>query len=95
LFLLCADLPKHFAQSFGCSIVASVICVLGVFAGIWHFTFADLPSYQRLAANVFFASPPTSTYEEALRHFERAESIQVCFTLSFCPFSGEMQQKCD
>jgi len=47
--------------------------------GVWHFSFADMPSYQRLAAKAIFGTPPSSTYEEALRHFEKAEAIQPGF----------------
>ncbi|XP_054716619.1 regulator of microtubule dynamics protein 1-like [Uloborus diversus] len=43
--------------------------------GEWCFTFADMPWYQRKAAAAIFASPPTSTYEEALQFFEKAEQI--------------------
>ncbi|KAI6202989.1 hypothetical protein M3Y94_00504500 [Aphelenchoides besseyi] len=50
--------------------------------GMWHFAFADLPGYQRLVAKAIFGSPPTSTYEEALRHFERAEAISPKFCSS-------------
>lgn len=47
--------------------------------GMWHFAFADMASYTRLAARAIYATPPSSTYEEALHHFERAEAIQVIF----------------
>uniref|UniRef100_A0A9L0RJY7 Regulator of microtubule dynamics protein 1 n=1 Tax=Equus caballus TaxID=9796 RepID=A0A9L0RJY7_HORSE len=41
--------------------------------GIWCYTFAEMPWYQRRMANVLFAAPPSSTYEEALGYFHRAE----------------------
>ncbi|XP_041513113.1 regulator of microtubule dynamics protein 1 isoform X2 [Microtus oregoni] len=41
--------------------------------GIWCYTFAEMPWYQRRIAKVLFANPPTSTYEEALKYFHRAE----------------------
>lgn len=47
--------------------------------GEWCFTFADMPWYQRKVASAIFASPPTSTYEEALKYFERAEEISPLF----------------
>jgi tetratricopeptide (TPR) repeat protein len=50
--------------------------------GIWHFSFADLPTYQRLAAKAIFGTPPSSNYEEALRHFERAEAISPNFYIT-------------
>ncbi|KAK0424386.1 hypothetical protein QR680_008649 [Steinernema hermaphroditum] len=47
--------------------------------GVWHFTFADMPYYTRLAAKAIFGTPPSSTYEDALKNFERAEFIQPNF----------------
>ncbi|OQV21931.1 Regulator of microtubule dynamics protein 1 [Hypsibius exemplaris] len=47
--------------------------------GYWHYSFADLAWYQRKAAEAFFASPPTSTYSEAIRCFEHAEQVQPNF----------------
>eukprot|EP00047_Mylnosiga_fluctuans_P005535 m.241077 g.241077 ORF g.241077 m.241077 type:complete len:327 (-) comp13780_c0_seq1:31-1011(-) len=47
--------------------------------GLWCFTFADLPWYQAKAAAAFFATPPSSTYQEALAHFDGAESIEPGF----------------
>nr|KAF6426815.1 regulator of microtubule dynamics 1 [Molossus molossus] len=41
--------------------------------GIWCYTFAEMPWYQRRIANMLFAAPPSSTYEEALGYFQRAE----------------------
>ncbi|KAK1332191.1 hypothetical protein QTO34_007877 [Cnephaeus nilssonii] len=32
--------------------------------GIWCYTFAEMPWYQRRIANMLFAAPPSSTYEE-------------------------------
>ena len=57
--------------------------------GVWHFTFADMPSYTRLAAKAIFGTPPSSTYDEALRHFERAEAIQPGFYKSNSFYLGE------
>ncbi|MGH0141787.1 UNVERIFIED_CONTAM: hypothetical protein FKN15_074612 [Acipenser sinensis] len=41
--------------------------------GLWCFAFAELPWYQRKIAAMLFASPPSSTYEEALGYFLKAE----------------------
>ncbi|KAF6100935.1 regulator of microtubule dynamics 1 [Phyllostomus discolor] len=41
--------------------------------GVWCYTFAEMPWYQRRIANMLFAAPPSSTYEEALGYFQRAE----------------------
>ncbi|KAH7726668.1 Protein F33H2.6 [Aphelenchoides avenae] len=61
--------------------------------GVWHFTFADMPSYQRLAAKAIFGTPPSSTYEEALRHFERAESIQPGFYTANQYYLGQVYER--
>ncbi|XP_020501047.1 regulator of microtubule dynamics protein 1 isoform X1 [Labrus bergylta] len=47
--------------------------------GYWCFAFAELPWYQRKVAAVIFASPPTSTYEEALAFFLKAEEVDPNF----------------
>ncbi|XP_078587511.1 regulator of microtubule dynamics protein 1-like isoform X1 [Branchiostoma floridae x Branchiostoma japonicum] len=47
--------------------------------GLWCFTMADLPWYQRKIASVIFATPPTSTYDEALGYFLQAESVDPGF----------------
>ncbi|GAU88827.1 hypothetical protein RvY_01454 [Ramazzottius varieornatus] len=47
--------------------------------GYWHYSFADLAWYQRKAAAAFFATPPTSSYEEAIKYFEQAETVQPNF----------------
>ncbi|XP_054564682.1 regulator of microtubule dynamics protein 1 isoform X2 [Eptesicus fuscus] len=41
--------------------------------GIWCYTFAEMPWYQRRIASMLFAAPPSSTYEEALGYFQKAE----------------------
>ncbi|XP_013404794.1 regulator of microtubule dynamics protein 1 [Lingula anatina] len=47
--------------------------------GYWCFLFADLPWYQQKIASVIFTTPPTSTYEEALKFFLEAERIDPGF----------------
>ncbi|XP_066234887.1 regulator of microtubule dynamics protein 1 isoform X2 [Saccopteryx leptura] len=47
--------------------------------GIWCYTFAEMPWYQRRIANMLFAAPPSSTYEEALGYFQRAEQVDPNF----------------
>uniref|UniRef100_A0A0B6ZQN6 Regulator of microtubule dynamics protein 1 n=2 Tax=Arion vulgaris TaxID=1028688 RepID=A0A0B6ZQN6_9EUPU len=47
--------------------------------GVWCFLFADMSWVQRKAASLLFASPPTSTYEEALEHFKNAEETTPGF----------------
>ncbi|XP_055964726.1 regulator of microtubule dynamics protein 1 [Sorex fumeus] len=47
--------------------------------GIWCYTFAEMPWYQRRIAKMLFATPPSSTYEEALGYFQRAEQVDPNF----------------
>ncbi|CAB3240541.1 unnamed protein product [Arctia plantaginis] len=47
--------------------------------GEWCFQIAELPWHQRKIANVLFASPPHSTYEDALDYFLKAESVKPRF----------------
>nr|KAF6405602.1 regulator of microtubule dynamics 1 [Rousettus aegyptiacus] len=47
--------------------------------GIWCYTFAEMPWYQRRVARMLFAAPPSSTYEEALSYFQRAEQVDPNF----------------
>ncbi|NWJ09859.1 RMD1 protein, partial [Crypturellus undulatus] len=47
--------------------------------GIWCYSFADMPWYQRKIAAMLFATPPTSTYKEALRYFHMAEEADPNF----------------
>jgi len=47
--------------------------------GVWCFSVADLPWYQRQIASAVFATPPTSSFEEALAAFQKAEQIEPKF----------------
>lgn len=47
--------------------------------GVWCFTFANMPWYERQIAATLFATPPQSTYEEALEHFLSAEKLEPGF----------------
>ncbi|CAF98796.1 unnamed protein product [Tetraodon nigroviridis] len=47
--------------------------------GYWCFAFSELPWYQRKVAAIIFSSPPTSTYEEALEFFLKAEEVDPNF----------------
>jgi len=49
------------------------------FLGFWCFEIAGLPWYQRTIASTLFATPPTSSYEEALDNFLKAEEIDPNF----------------
>ncbi|XP_066275373.1 regulator of microtubule dynamics protein 1-like [Branchiostoma lanceolatum] len=47
--------------------------------GLWCFTMAEMPWYQAKIAAAIFATPPTSTYDEALGYFLQAESVDPGF----------------
>ncbi|KAG9478700.1 regulator of microtubule dynamics protein 1 [Eleutherodactylus coqui] len=47
--------------------------------GVWCYTFADLPWYQKKIASALFATPPSSTFDEGLKHFEMAEEVDPNF----------------
>ncbi|MEE6463628.1 hypothetical protein FKM82_005985 [Ascaphus truei] len=47
--------------------------------GLWCFTFAEMPWYQIKIASVLFATPPSSTFEEALQYFQKAEEADPYF----------------
>lgn len=47
--------------------------------GEWCFQITELPWYQRKIAETLFGKPPTSTYEDALEYFLRAETAEPRF----------------
>ena len=47
--------------------------------GRWCFTVADVSWLQRKIASAIFDTPPSSSYEEALDYFERAERLNPNF----------------
>lgn len=47
--------------------------------GTWCFGVADMPWLQRKLAATIFVAPPTSTYEEALMYFIKAEEAEPGF----------------
>lgn len=47
--------------------------------GVWCFTFADMGWVTRKLAATLFASPPSSSYDEALGHFQKAEELEPNF----------------
>lgn len=49
--------------------------ILGEFA----YGIADMPWYQRKIVSAVFATPPTGTYEEALEHYLKAETVETSF----------------
>ncbi|XP_053100896.1 regulator of microtubule dynamics protein 1 [Hemicordylus capensis] len=61
--------------------------------GIWCFTFAEMPWYQSKIAAVLFSTPPSSTYEEALRYFQKAEDVEPNFYSKNLLFLGKAYMK--
>uniref|UniRef100_A0A914HF96 Uncharacterized protein n=1 Tax=Globodera rostochiensis TaxID=31243 RepID=A0A914HF96_GLORO len=61
--------------------------------GVWHYEFADLPSHMRWLASMVYATPPKSTYDEALRCFERAETISPSFYAANNYYLGLVYEK--
>ena len=47
--------------------------------GMWAWTFADMGWVTRKVASALFGSPPTSTYQEALDYFLKAEEAEPGF----------------
>lgn len=47
--------------------------------GEWCYQITELPWHQRKIAEALFASPPYSSYEDALEYFLRAETVQPRF----------------
>lgn len=47
--------------------------------GLWCFEVSRLSWFEQKAAAALFASPPTSSFEEALGHFEAAEAMEPGF----------------
>lgn len=70
------EVKKHFMKAIDLnpSDATTMYCL-----GYWCFLFADMPWYQRKIASVVFATPPTSTYEEALDYFLKAEKAEPGF----------------
>jgi len=47
--------------------------------GEWSFSVADITFVNRQIASALFATPPTSSFDEALRHFMHAEKLSPGF----------------
>ncbi|KAK6726419.1 hypothetical protein RB195_004626 [Necator americanus] len=84
------EVRKHLERALEiCSSDATTWHILGV----WHFSFADLGYATRLVAKTIFAEPPTSTYENALQHFLKAEEISPRFYSTNTYYIGETLEK--
>lgn len=47
--------------------------------GNWCYQISDLTWYQRKIASAIFGQPPTSSFDEALTYFEKAENVDPNF----------------
>lgn len=61
--------------------------------GQWCYAIVDVPWYQRQFAIVFFATPPTSSFEEALSYFQAAEQIEPGFYSTNWLYLGQTHLK--
>ncbi|NXU58244.1 RMD1 protein, partial [Turnix velox] len=61
--------------------------------GIWCYSFAEMPWYQRKIASTLFATPPTSTFQEALHYFHMAEEADPNFYSKNLLFLGKTYLK--
>ncbi|XP_069076539.1 regulator of microtubule dynamics protein 1-like isoform X2 [Pleurodeles waltl] len=57
--------------------------------GLWSYFVAEMPWAQRKIASVLFTTPPTSTFEKALKLFERAEEVSPNFYSKNLLFLGK------
>ncbi|CAB3408628.1 unnamed protein product [Caenorhabditis bovis] len=61
--------------------------------GVWHFSFADMGYATRMVAKAIFATPPTSTYDQALHYFTKAEQISPGFYSTNTFYIGEVYER--
>jgi len=61
--------------------------------GAWCFEVSDLPWLQRKVASALFATPPTSTYEEGLAYFLKAEEVEPGFYSMNFLYLGKTYQR--
>lgn len=63
------------------------------FLGRWSFTIASIGWWSYQLAATIFATPPTSSFEDALEYFEKAEAIQPRFWKSNVFFIAKCHSK--
>ncbi|OQR93188.1 regulator of microtubule dynamics protein [Thraustotheca clavata] len=61
--------------------------------GQWCLAFANLSWFEKKAASALFGTPPTATYDEAVRHFHDAENISPGFWKKNAYLLGETYMK--
>ncbi|CAI8015560.1 Regulator of microtubule dynamics protein 1 [Geodia barretti] len=70
------EIRDHFLSAIECDAKDATSMHL---LGQWCYSVVSVPWYQRQVASVFFATPPQSTYQEALSYFEAAEKADPGF----------------
>ncbi|CAO4363540.1 unnamed protein product [Caenorhabditis nigoni] len=61
--------------------------------GLWHYSFANMGYATRMVAKAIFATPPASTYQEALHYFLKAEEISPGFYSTNTYYIGEVYEQ--
>ncbi|CAI2293076.1 unnamed protein product [Caenorhabditis sp. 36 PRJEB53466] len=61
--------------------------------GLWHFSFANMGYATRMVAKAIFATPPSSTYQNALHYFLKAEQISPGFYSTNIYYIGEVYEQ--
>ncbi|KAJ1192898.1 hypothetical protein NDU88_002204 [Pleurodeles waltl] len=80
------EIKKHFEKAIELNNKdATTIHLLG----LWSYFVAEMPWAQRKIASVLFTTPPTSTFEKALKLFERAEEVSPNFYSKNLLFLGK------
>lgn len=70
------EIQKHFKKAIELNPLDATCYHL---LGLWSFTIADVPWYQQKIAAAIFETPPSSSFEEAIDYFERAERLDANF----------------
>lgn len=80
------EIKKHFEKAIELNNKdATTIHLLG----LWSYFIAEMPWAQRQIASILFTTPPTATFEEALKLFERAEEVSPDFYSKNLLFLGK------
>ncbi|XP_060063784.1 regulator of microtubule dynamics protein 1-like [Ylistrum balloti] len=61
--------------------------------GHWCYLFADMSWYTKKIASAIFSTPPSSTFEEALKYFEMAEEVDPDFYIWNHVYLGKTYMK--
>lgn len=70
------EIQKHFKKAIELNPLDATCYHL---LGLWCFSITDVPWYQQKIAAAIFETPPSSSFEEAIDYFERAERLDANF----------------